>query len=1137
MAEYKGKEVKLDDPFRLPQGSDKKFGVYVKNPKSGNVIMVKFGDPNLSIKRDDPDRLKNFRARHNCDQKTDKTTPGYWSCKFWEKGSPVSKLLKQGKVSESDLKFKGKEMKDHLDKAKAKLKAEYGSLDNVDYKKAMKVVGATLAARLSARGMIKRSDGSTKKGKLGKPEEEMLNCGCGCENCKSLKKSINEEKREFVKGWVNPRTKKIIAWRHHTPYHATHIYENLSKYGLTKDDLIDHHIDVVSKRNPKYTLTRERSLERFEKIGYNDMLADRDETIEYPAIKKGWVAFALQETKYGKMMTLRGITKDIKKSGIMVLEKYKTFKDLDRILITNYKDTKFAEYTGKTKNEDERYTSNSEAMKFLFGRRPKRREPKTEIGRTMAMFREERARDYKGWVNPKTGQTRVIQGYTPYHVQMIVKDPRFFGLTEKEIKEALVKKYEPDIDAEFMADEQIGAIKRGTQDVDHTIELLAMEKGMVRFVEGEYGEIAGRKRFNDKELRKILQLIDKETPLTMKPKTTISLQQFRPGRYGDVIIDLYDNIEMNEIKNLIKGRRKGDKQTEIGRTMAMFREWKDKNDEREHNKLFMKSLKVMPKSPQQKKIIQQMNALRKKNGLELLKEEAYLPGQATTSHGGKSGRGGKPGPRMTRQRRHREEVLMHLITNGIKVTNQPSMVTQKGSSDTFAVAKNQVKKAEKILDDFFKKAYIKKSGMRRDNYKIIAESVSEEEKRIAKTRKNQDPDTHSDLYTDENPEGTIHGLGFKDVETAEASVRKIKASDRTHAHKIQAAIAMEQRAKVMKKTAEAAVYRKFIEQMKKKTKEMNEESVELNESFFDFYMGVLMSGGGPMTPAQSAGAMLTLAAIPIGLASMVGYSHIKSKIMSKRQASARKKLDDIIQNDIRVAVFTDWLQEQPYFTKAIDKLEDASEDLKQAYDERDGAAEEIAQKDIQRILSEFGRALKPDWDKFAAKEGFTKLTDKADIGSGISRNLLNRVNKAGRKYNITNYRVYEDVNEDKWSKEYKDSIDCNNPKGFSQRAHCQGRKKNEDKRIPKTRDNQDPDTHSDLYTDEDPRGTIHGLGFKDVETSRASVKKIESSDRTHAHKIQAAIAMEQRAKVMGKKTIAGIFRKGKDSIRKLHKKK
>ena len=98
MAEYEGKKVKLNDPFRLPSGSKKKFGVYVKNPKTGNVIKVEFGDPNLSIKRDDPERLKNFRARHNCDQKTDKTTPGYWSCKFWEKDKPVSKLLKKGKV-------------------------------------------------------------------------------------------------------------------------------------------------------------------------------------------------------------------------------------------------------------------------------------------------------------------------------------------------------------------------------------------------------------------------------------------------------------------------------------------------------------------------------------------------------------------------------------------------------------------------------------------------------------------------------------------------------------------------------------------------------------------------------------------------------------------------------------------------------------------------------------------------------------------------------------------------------------------------------------------------------------------------------------------------------------------------------
>jgi len=77
---------------------------------------------------------------------------------------------------------------------------------------------------------------------------------------------------------------------------------------------------------------------------------------------------------------------------------------------------------------------------------------------------------------------------------------------------------------------------------------------------------------------------------------------------------------------------------------------------------------------------------------------------------------------------------------------------------------------------------------------------------------------HSDLYTDENPKGTIKGLKFATVKDAEASVRKIKASGRSHAHKTQAAIAMEQRARVSGKTAAANVYRKFIESQKKKTR-------------------------------------------------------------------------------------------------------------------------------------------------------------------------------------------------------------------------------------------------------------------------------------------------------------------------------
>ena len=87
-AEYQGREVKLNDPFRLPSGSKKKFGVYVKNEK-GNVIKVTFGDPNMEIKRDDPENRKSFRARHNCDDPGPKYKARYWSCFQWRAGSKV----------------------------------------------------------------------------------------------------------------------------------------------------------------------------------------------------------------------------------------------------------------------------------------------------------------------------------------------------------------------------------------------------------------------------------------------------------------------------------------------------------------------------------------------------------------------------------------------------------------------------------------------------------------------------------------------------------------------------------------------------------------------------------------------------------------------------------------------------------------------------------------------------------------------------------------------------------------------------------------------------------------------------------------------------------------------------------------
>ena len=72
----------------------------------------------------------------------------------------------------------------------------------------------------------------------------------------------------------------------------------------------------------------------------------------------------------------------------------------------------------------------------------------------------------------------------------------------------------------------------------------------------------------------------------------------------------------------------------------------------------------------------------------------------------------------------------------------------------------------------------------------------------------------------------------------------------------------------------------------------------------------------------------------------------------------------------------------------------------------------------------------------------------------------------------------------------------------------------DEKRIPrKPGQKAKSDKHSDLYTDEDPKGTIHGLGFTDKAKAKQSVSKIRGSDRTHAHKMQAAIAMSQRVKV------------------------
>lgn len=91
-AEYQGRKVELNKPFRL-KGENKKFGVYAKNEK-GNTVQVKFGDPKMDIKRDSPEKRRNFRARHNCDSPGPKHKARYWSCKMWSTSSVTDILGK-----------------------------------------------------------------------------------------------------------------------------------------------------------------------------------------------------------------------------------------------------------------------------------------------------------------------------------------------------------------------------------------------------------------------------------------------------------------------------------------------------------------------------------------------------------------------------------------------------------------------------------------------------------------------------------------------------------------------------------------------------------------------------------------------------------------------------------------------------------------------------------------------------------------------------------------------------------------------------------------------------------------------------------------------------------------------------------
>jgi hypothetical protein len=103
-AEYQGKTVSLNKPRRIQDGN-KKFEVFVQD--GDKVKRVTFGDPSMSINRDNPKARASFRARHSCDTASDKTSARYWACRFWESETTVSELTKtdfesRGEVTKMD---------------------------------------------------------------------------------------------------------------------------------------------------------------------------------------------------------------------------------------------------------------------------------------------------------------------------------------------------------------------------------------------------------------------------------------------------------------------------------------------------------------------------------------------------------------------------------------------------------------------------------------------------------------------------------------------------------------------------------------------------------------------------------------------------------------------------------------------------------------------------------------------------------------------------------------------------------------------------------------------------------------------------------------------------------------------------
>ena len=346
-----------------------------------------------------------------------------------------------------------------------------------------------------------------------------------------------------------------------------------------------------------------------------------------------------------------------------------------------------------------------------------------------------------------------------------------------------------------------------------------------------------------------------------------------------VLSDMKTDINMPFVLNL-----KGGELELVAKTVMRKKDFKTSNpklafenvsentDKVKLLKLYNKAMKMVAGSPKQKEVIKDIEALRKKMGLDKIKESRgfFTRGKSPEQKGKNLLRVMKSDlekklkgvPHSLSPDKTGTQIVIKVrpadVDKTKKLVGLPNITKVVSEVGLVGVDEGRVRKTVKVGEDALvgegkphyalvshreviatgtKQEMLELSDtqkgrvwLTKSNVGDIVEGIGEpnifSQKNPRIPRKKGQPaksKKHSDLYTDEDPRGTIHGLGFKDVETARASVKKIENSDRTHAHKIQAAIAMEQRARVMGKKAEAAIYRAYIEKMKKKTKEMRKE--------------------------------------------------------------------------------------------------------------------------------------------------------------------------------------------------------------------------------------------------------------------------------------------------------------------------